>query len=104
MEQSTRFRMEDIPFDKLEKAGIHRDFVTRMESHELKDFLNGFRSDKLYTVSAKINNEEYRIPAKIRLQQNENGAVDVKCTPFSGCLCPMNLWATSLPNRKKRPC
>jgi hypothetical protein len=88
MEQSTRFRMEDIPFDKLEKAGINRDFVTRMESHELKDFLNGFRSDKLYTVNAKINNEEYRIPAKIRLQQNENGSVDVKMHPIQRLFVP----------------
>jgi hypothetical protein len=80
--------MEDIPFDKLEKAGINRDFVTRMESHELKDFLNGFRSDKLYTVNAKINNEEYRIPAKIRLQQNENGSVDVKMHPIQRLFVP----------------
>lgn len=88
MEQSTRFRMEDIPFDKLEKAGINRDFVTRMESHELKDFLNGFRSDKLYTVNAKINNEEYRIPAKIRLQQKEDGSVDVKVHPIQRLFVP----------------
>ncbi|MBW6537248.1 MAG: DUF3945 domain-containing protein [Mariniphaga sp.] len=88
MEQSTRFRMEDIPFDKLEKAGIHRDFVTRMESHELKDFLNGFRSDKLYTVNAKINNEEYRIPAKIRPQQKEDGSVDVKVHPIQRLFVP----------------
>jgi hypothetical protein len=80
--------MEDIPFDKLEKAGISRDFVTRMESHELKDFLNGFRSDKLYTVNAKINNEEYRIPAKIRLKQNENGVVDVKMHPIQRLFVP----------------
>jgi len=88
MEQSTRFRMEDIPFDKLEKAGINRDFVIRMESHELKDFLNGFRSDKLYTVNAKINNEEYRIPAKIRLQQKEDGSVDVKAHPIQRLFVP----------------
>lgn len=88
MEQSTRFRMEDIPFDKLEKAGINRDFVTRMESHELKDFLNGFRSDKLYTVNAKINNDEYRIPAKIRLQQKEDGLVDVKVHPIQRLFVP----------------
>jgi hypothetical protein len=88
MEQSTRIRMEDIPFEKLEKAGINRNFVTRMESQELKDFLNGFRSDKLYTVNAKINNEEYRIPAKIRLQQNENGSVDVKMHPIQRLFVP----------------
>jgi len=69
--------MEDIPFEKLE-----------MESQELKDFLNGFRSDKLYTVNAKINNEEYRIPAKIRLQQNENGSVDVKMHPIQRLFVP----------------
>jgi hypothetical protein len=80
--------MEDIPFDKLEKAGINRDFVIRMESHELKDFLNGFRSDKLYTVNAKINNEEYRIPAKIRLQQKEDGSVDVKAHPIQRLFVP----------------
>jgi hypothetical protein len=80
--------MEDIPFDKLEKAGTNRDFVTRMESHELKDFLNGFRSDKLYTVNAKINNEEYRIPAKIRLQQKEDGSVDVKAHPIQRLFVP----------------
>jgi hypothetical protein len=88
MEQSTRIRMEDIPFEKLEKAGINRNFVTRMESQELKDFLNGFRSDKLYKVNAKINNEEYRIPAKIRLQQNENGSVDVKMHPIQRLFVP----------------
>lgn len=88
MEQSTRIRMEEIPFEKLEKAGINRDFVTRMESHELKDFLNGFRSDKLYTVNAKINDQEYRIPAKIRLQQKEDGSVDVKVHPIQRLFVP----------------
>ena len=88
MEQSTRIRMEEIPFEKLEKAGINRDFVTRMESHELKDFLNGFRSDKLYTVNAKINDQEYRNPAKIRLQQKENGSVDVKVHPIQRLFVP----------------
>ena len=82
MEQSTRISKEEIPFEKLEKAGIKKDFADRMESQELKDFLNGFRSAKLYTVNAKINEEQYRIPAKIRLQQEENGNVNVKVHPI----------------------
>lgn len=82
MEQSTRISKEEIPFEKLEKVGIKKDFADRMESQELKDFLNGFRSAKLYTVNAKINEEQYRIPAKIRLQQEENGNVNVKVHPI----------------------
>lgn len=82
MKQSTRISKEEIPFEKLEKAGIKKDFADRMESQELKDFLNGFRSAKLYTVNAKINEEQYRIPAKIRLQQEENGNVNVKVHPI----------------------
>ena len=88
MEQSTRIRMEDIPFDKLEKVGINRDFVSRMESNELKDFLNGFRSEKLYTVNAKINDQDYRIPAKIRLQQQGDGSVNVKVHPIQRLYVP----------------
>jgi hypothetical protein len=88
MEQSTRIRMEDIPFDKLEKVGINRDFVSRMESNELKDFLNGFRSEKLYTVNAKINDQDYRIPAKIRLQQQDDGSVNVKVHPIQRLYVP----------------
>ena len=88
MEQSTRIRMEDIPFDKLEKVGINRDFVSHMESNELKDFLNGFRSEKLYTVNAKINDQDYRIPAKIRLQQQEDGSVNVKVHPIQRLYVP----------------
>jgi len=88
MEQSTRIRMEDIPFDKLEKVGINRDFVSHMESNELKDFLNGFRSEKLYTVNAKINDQDYRIPAKIRLQQKDDGSVNVKVHPIQRLYVP----------------
>jgi len=82
MEQSTRIKKEEIPFEKLEKIGIKRDFVDRMESPELKDFLNGFRSAKLYTVNAKINEEDFRIPAKIRLKKQSDGSVDVKIHPI----------------------
>jgi len=81
-QQITRISKEQIPFEKLEKVGINKDFVDRMESKELKDFLNGFRSDKLYTVNAKINDQEYRIPAKIRLKQESDGSVDVKIHPI----------------------
>ena len=82
MEQSTRISTEQIPFEKLEKVGINKDFVGHMESQELKDFLNGFRSAKLYTVNAKINDEQFRIPAKIRLQKQEDGSVNVKVHPI----------------------
>ena len=56
--------------------------VGQMESQELKDFLNGFRSQKLYTVNARINDEDFRIPAKIRLQKQEDGSVNVKVHPI----------------------
>ena len=82
MEQSTRINKEEIPFEKLEKVGIKRDFVDKMESQELKDFLNGFRSAKLYTVNAKINDEDFRIPAKIRLKQENDGSVNIKVHPI----------------------
>jgi hypothetical protein len=81
-QQSTRISKEQIPFEKLEKVGINKDFVDRMESKELKDFLNGFRSEKLYTVNAKINDQEYRIPAKIRLKQESDGSVNVIIHPI----------------------
>jgi hypothetical protein len=81
-QQSTRISKEQIPFEKLEKVGIKKDFVDRMESKELKDFLNGFRSEKLYTVNAKINDQDYRIPAKIRLKQESDGSVNVKVHPI----------------------
>jgi hypothetical protein len=44
MEQSTRIKKDEIPLGKLEKVGVTKDFVDRMEGNELKDFLNGFRS------------------------------------------------------------
>jgi len=74
--------MDQIPFEKLEKVGINRDLIQKMEKQEMTDFLNGFRSDKLYTVNAKINGEDYRIPAKIRLQSNEDGSVGIKVHPI----------------------
>lgn len=83
MEQSTtRITREQIPFSQLEKIGIKKEFVDRMESQEMKDFLNGFRSAKLYTINAKINGEQHRIPAKIRLQLAEDGKVNVKIHPI----------------------
>lgn len=82
MEQKTRMSMDQIPFEKLEKVGINRDLIQKMEKQEMTDFLNGFRSDKLYTVNAKINGEDYRIPAKIRLQSNEDGSVGIKVHPI----------------------
>jgi hypothetical protein len=88
MEQYTRMKKEDIPFDKLEKVGINRDFVSHMEFNELKDFLNGFRSEKLYTVNARIDSQDYRIPAKIRLQQQEDGSVNVRVHPIQRLFVP----------------
>ncbi len=82
MEQSTRIKQDEIPFEKLEKVGINKDFVNHMEGNELKDFLNGFRSQKLYTVNAKINDEQFRIPAKIRLQKQEDSSVNIKVHPI----------------------
>ena len=81
-QQSTRMSMDQIPFDKLEKVGIKADLIKKMEKQEMTDFLNGFRSDKLYTVNAKIGNEDYKIPAKIRLQSKEDGSVDIKIHPI----------------------
>ncbi|MGV8092066.1 MAG: DUF3945 domain-containing protein [Mangrovibacterium sp.] len=82
MEQSTRMSMDQVPFDKLEKVGINRDLIQKMEKREMTDFLNGFRSDKLYTVNAKINGEDYKIPAKIRLQSKADGSVDIRVHPI----------------------
>ena len=81
-QQSTRMSMDQIPFEKLEKVGIKADLIKQMEKQEMTDFLNGFRSDKLYTVKAQIGNEEYKIPAKIRLQSKEDGSVDIKIHPI----------------------
>ena len=88
MEQKTRMTIEEVPYDKLEKAGIDRNFVSRMEPKELTDFLNGFRSEKLYTVNARINDEEHRIPAKLRLQKEEDGSVTVKVHPIQRLSIP----------------
>jgi hypothetical protein len=82
MEQSTRIKKDEIPFDKLEKVGVSKDFINHMDQNELKDFLNGYRSQKLYTISATVNDEQLRIPAKLRLQKKENGSVDVKIHPI----------------------
>lgn len=82
MEQSTRIQKEEIPFDKLQKVGVDKEFVNRMEQQELNSFLNGYRSEKLYTVNAKINDQEFRIPAKLRLQKGEDGTVNVKVHPI----------------------
>ena len=81
-QQKTRMSMDQIPFEKLEKVRINRDLIQKMEKQEMTDFLNGFRSDKLYTVNAKINGEDYRIPAKIRLQSKDDGSVDIKIHPI----------------------
>jgi hypothetical protein len=42
-QQKTRMSMDQIPFDKLEKVGINRDLIQKMEKQEMTDFLNGFR-------------------------------------------------------------
>lgn len=81
-QQSTRMSMDQIPFDKLEKVSIKADLIKQMEKQEMTDFLNGFRSDKLYTVNARIGNEDYKIPAKIRLQSKEDGSVDIRIHPI----------------------
>jgi len=82
MEQNTRMSLDQVPFDKLEKVGIKSDLIKQMEKREMTDFLNGFRSDKLYTVNARIGDETYKIPAKIRLQSREDGSVDIKVHPI----------------------
>ena len=82
MEQNTRMSMDQIPFDKLEKVGIKRDLIEKMEKREMTDFLNGYRSDKLYTVNAKVGDQDYKIPAKVRLQSKEDGSVDIRIHPI----------------------
>jgi len=88
MEQKTRMTIDEVPFEKLEKAGVDRNFVSRMEPKELNDFLNGFRSEKLYTVNARINDEEHKIPVKLRLQKDEDGSVSVKVHPIQRLSIP----------------
>ncbi len=88
MEQSTRIKKDEIPFDKLEKVGVKKDFIDRMDENELRDFLNGYRSQKLYTINATVNDEQLRIPAKLRLQKQDNGEVDVKIHPIQRLYVP----------------
>lgn len=88
MEQTTWIKKDEIPLEKLEKVGIKKDFVGQMESQELKDFLNGFRSQKLYTVNARINDEDFRIPAKLCLQRQEDGTVNAKIHPIQRLQIP----------------
>ena len=82
MEQSTRIKKDEIPFEQLEKVGVKKEFINHMDENELRDFLNGFRSQKLYTINANVNDEQLRIPAKLRLQKLDNGSVDVKIHPI----------------------
>jgi len=88
MEQKTRMTIDEVPFDKLEKAGIDRNFVSKMEPKELIDFLNGFRSEKLYSVNAQINDQVHRIPVKLRLVKEEDGSVSVKVHPIQRLSIP----------------
>ena len=87
-QQNTRMQIADIPFDKLEKAEVDKGFIDRMETRERNDFLNGFRSDKLYTINATIGGEDYKIPAELRLQQGEDGNVNVKVHPIQRLYIP----------------
>ena len=88
MEQKTRMTIDEVPFDKLEKAGIDRNFVSKMEPKELNDFLNGFRSEKLYSINARINDEQHRIPVKLRLVKEEDGSVSIKVHPIQRLSIP----------------
>jgi hypothetical protein len=88
MEQKTRMTIDEVPFDKLEKAGIDRNFVSKMEPKELIDFLNGFRSEKLYSINARINDEQHRIPVKLRLVKEEDGSVSIKVHPIQRLSIP----------------
>lgn len=88
MEQRTRIKKEEIPYAKLEKVGVNKDFVNRMDENELRDFLNGFRSQKLYTINATINDQQMRIPAKLRLKKEEDGTVSVKIHPIQRLSIP----------------
>lgn len=88
MEQSTRIKKDEIPYAKLEKVGVSKDFVSRMDENELRDFLNGFRTQKLYTINATVNNEQMRIPAKLRLKKEDDGSVSVKIHPIQRLSIP----------------
>ena len=59
-----------------------------MEQNELRDFLNGFRSQKLYTVNATVNDEQMRIPAKLRLKKEDDGTVSVRVHPIQRLQIP----------------
>ncbi|QGY47770.1 DUF3945 domain-containing protein [Maribellus comscasis] len=88
MEQNTRIKKDEIPFNKLEKVGVKKDFVNHMDENELRDFLNGFRSQKLYTINATVNDQQMRIPAKLRLKKEEDGTVNVKVHPIQRLQIP----------------
>ncbi|WP_430815915.1 DUF3945 domain-containing protein [Carboxylicivirga sp. RSCT41] len=100
MEQKTRYGLDEVPMDKLEKMGVKRDFIEKMDQKELSDFLNGFRSQKLYTVRAKINEENYRIPAKIRLQREE-GEIKVRIHPIQRLHIPDSYMGHSFSKEEK---
>ncbi len=88
MEQDTRIKKEEIPFDKLEKVGVNKNFIQHMDENELRDFLNGFRSQKLYTINAVINDQQMRIPAKLRLKKEDDGTVNVRVHPIQRLQIP----------------
>ncbi len=104
MEQSTRIKKEEIPFEKLEKVGVSKDFIKHMDENELKDFLNGFRSQKLYTINATVNDQQMRIPAKLRLKKEEDGTVNVKIHPIQRLHIPDEYMGHSLPKKKRTNC
>lgn len=101
MEQKTRYQLGEVPLDKLEKAGIQKDFISKMEPRELNDFLNGFRSQKLYTVNANINGENYKIPAKIRLQKEE-GEMKVRVHPIQRLHIPDSYMGHTFSEEEKK--
>ena len=88
MEQDTRIKKEEIPFDKLEKVGVNKNFIQHMDENELRDFLNGYRSQKLYTINAVINDQQMRIPAKLRLKKEDDGTVNVRVHPIQRLQIP----------------
>lgn len=88
MGQSTWIDKNEIPFDRLEKVGVKSSFIDYMDEYGLKSFLNGYRSDNLYTINATINGEEFRIPAKLRLRKAGDGSVEVKIHPIQRLQVP----------------
>ena len=101
MEQKTRYKLDEVPLEKLEKVGIKKDFIQKMEQKELNDFLNGFRSQKLYTVNANINGENYKIPAKIRLQKEE-GEMKVRMHPIQRLHIPDSYMGHTFTEHEKK--